>query len=110
MRAAWARSRDGTRPRAEPPTTHCRPTLGVPTYFIHMKAIQISFDEELLKRLDKDEEVKKDGRSAVFRRAVALYLRQKRRKRIAEAYGQAYAKGTPAELVGWADEGTWPEP
>jgi metal-responsive CopG/Arc/MetJ family transcriptional regulator len=75
-----------------------------------MKAIQISFDEELLKRLDKDEEVKKDGRSAVFRRAVLMYLRQKRRKRITEAYGRAYRAGTPPELVGWGDAGTWPEP
>ena len=52
-----------------------------------MKAIQISIDEELLKRLDQDEEVKKE----------------KRRKGFAEAYSRAYAKGTPADLLGWAD-------
>ena len=43
-----------------------------------MKAIQISMDESLLAQLDADEEVKRDGRSAVFRRAVSSYLRNRR--------------------------------
>jgi metal-responsive CopG/Arc/MetJ family transcriptional regulator len=75
-----------------------------------MKAIQVSFDEKLLRQLDDDEEVKKDGRSAVFRRAVLLYLRQKRRKHITEAYRRAYGRGAPPDLAGWEHEGTWPEP
>ena len=40
-----------------------------------MKAIQVMFDETLLKRLDADAEVRKVGRSAVLRRAAA-YLSQ----------------------------------
>jgi metal-responsive CopG/Arc/MetJ family transcriptional regulator len=75
-----------------------------------MKAIQITFDERLLKRLDNDEEVKKEGRSAVIRRAVADYLRKKRRETIAETYHRAYSRlPTEADLSGWADEGVWPE-
>ena len=75
-----------------------------------MKAIQITFDERLLEKLDNDEEVKQEGRSAVIRRAVADYLRKKRRATIAEAYQRAYGK-QPAELdlSGWADEGMWPD-
>ena len=70
-----------------------------------MKAIQITFDERLLAKLDSDEEVKREGRSAVIRRAVADYLRKKRRATIADAYRRAYGK-QPAELdlAGWAKE------
>ena len=75
-----------------------------------MKAIQITLDERLLAKLDADEEVKRDGRSAVMRRAVFSYLRRKRRAVIAEAYRRAYAKSSrDSELEGWADEGAWPD-
>ena len=75
-----------------------------------MKAIQITFDERLLEKLDNDEEVKQEGRSAVIRRAVADYLRKKRRATIATAYRRAYGK-QPAEsdLSGWVEEGVWPD-
>jgi len=74
-----------------------------------VKAIQITLDERLLARLDADEEVKRDGRSAVMRRAVFDYLRKKRRSAVAEAYRRAYGGRKEAELEGWADEGVWPE-
>ena len=75
-----------------------------------MKAIQITFDETLLEKLDADEEVKLHGRSAVMRRAVADYLRRRRSTRIREAYRRAYGgKGATANLTGWVGEGTWPE-
>jgi metal-responsive CopG/Arc/MetJ family transcriptional regulator len=77
-----------------------------------MKAIQITVDDDLLGRLDADPEVKAEGRSAVFRRAVEAYLQQRRRREIGEAYRRAYggAVGTTKELQGWADEGVWPAP
>jgi metal-responsive CopG/Arc/MetJ family transcriptional regulator len=74
-----------------------------------MKAVQITLDERLLLRLDGDEEVKRDGRSAVIRRAVDEYLRRKRRARIADAYRRGYRGGGAPEFEGWADEGAWPE-
>ena len=69
------------------------------------------FDEDLLRRLDSDEEVKERGRSAVLRRAAALYLRRSRERRIAEAYKRAYRPpdGLGDEFRGWEDEGSWPE-
>lgn len=76
-----------------------------------MKPIQIMMDEELLRRLDADEEVRRKGRSAVLRRAAAEHLRRSRRKRIAEAYRSAYSggKGLGEEFAGWENESSWPE-
>ena len=78
---------------------------------MYMKAIQITFDEALLRELDATEEVRRDGRSAVLRRAAAEYLRSKRRYVIAERYRQAYGdgKGLGEEFKGWEDEGRWPD-
>jgi metal-responsive CopG/Arc/MetJ family transcriptional regulator len=73
-----------------------------------MKAIQITLDERLLARLDADAEVKRDGRSAVIRRALAAHLQRKRRAAIAEAYRRAYGAQPSREFEGWADEGAWP--
>jgi hypothetical protein len=77
---------------------------------INMKAIQITFDEKLLRELDATEEVRRDGRSAVFRRAVAEYLQRKRRYSIAERYERAYGDGGGLgdEFGGWEDQGQWP--
>ena len=50
-----------------------------------MKAIQITFDEDLLEELDRDPEVRREGRSVVLRRAAFDYLRRKRRSAIAAA-------------------------
>jgi len=74
-----------------------------------MKPLQITMDEALLKRLDADEEVKRDGRSAVVRRAVAEYLRRRRRLQVAESYRRGYASGVSEELADWVGEGTWPD-
>jgi predicted transcriptional regulator len=72
------------------------------------------FDERLLKRLDATPEVQRDGRSAVLRRAVVQYLRQRRRYAIAEGYRAAYGDdqaptdGLGDDFAGWEDEGAWP--
>jgi metal-responsive CopG/Arc/MetJ family transcriptional regulator len=75
-----------------------------------MKSIQVTLDEALLERLDRDEEVKRDGRSAVLRRAADLYLRQRRDRAIAEGYRRAYGAGAGlgAEFDGWTNESVCP--
>jgi metal-responsive CopG/Arc/MetJ family transcriptional regulator len=76
-----------------------------------MKAIQITMDEALLARLDADDEVRRDGRSAVIRRAADEYLRRRRRRAIANQYTRAYGAGASLgeEFSGWENEGSWPE-
>ena len=75
-----------------------------------MKTIQITVDEKLLAMLDANEETKRDGRSAVFRRAVAEYLKHRRRESIAQRYREGYSKkaGLGPEFKGWENEGVWP--
>jgi metal-responsive CopG/Arc/MetJ family transcriptional regulator len=77
-----------------------------------MKSVQVLFDESLLEQLDADDEVKRDGRSAVLRRAAAAYLKTRRARATADAYRRAYANGDGLgkEFSGWTDEGAWPEP
>jgi metal-responsive CopG/Arc/MetJ family transcriptional regulator len=76
-----------------------------------MKAIQITMDDELLAKLDADEEVRRDGRSAVLRRAADEYLRKRRKRAIANQYAKAYGSdaGLGAEFEGWEEQGVWPE-
>ena len=69
-----------------------------------MSAIQVMLDEVLLDRLDQDEEVKRDGRSAVLRRADDWYLRHRRQEAIAAQYRKAYGSAPPdTDLTGWSD-------
>ena len=67
-------------------------------------------DENLLARLDADKETRRDGRSAVLRRAVAEYLKRRRRDEIAQAYERAYGNrpGLGKEFENWEHEGRWP--
>lgn len=52
------------------------------------------FDEELLRQLDATEEVRRDGRSAVLRRAASEYLEKPRDAELSEAeIAAAYARG-----------------
>jgi metal-responsive CopG/Arc/MetJ family transcriptional regulator len=76
-----------------------------------MKSIQVLFDESLLERLDADDEVKSDGRSAVLRRAAEAYLKARRARATKEAYQRAYGNGDGlgSGFSGWAAEGAWPE-
>lgn len=75
-----------------------------------MKAIQITVDALLLARLDADAEARRDGRSAVIRRALEEYLRRRRKRAIADQYAGAYgAGGGLPGFEGWEDEGQWPE-
>ena len=73
-----------------------------------MKPIQVTFDERLLKQLDADPEVKRDGRSLVLRRAAFEHLRRKRRTAIAEACRRASANKGGSDFEHWAGEGSWP--
>jgi metal-responsive CopG/Arc/MetJ family transcriptional regulator len=76
-----------------------------------MKAIQVMIDPKLLSDLDATDEVRREGRSAVFRRAVSEYLERRRRLQIREEYRRAYgtAAGLGDEFEGWEEQGSWPD-
>ena len=77
-----------------------------------MKAIQITFDEQLLAMLDSTPEVKKEGRSAVLRRAATEYLERYRRRSITAQYEKGYSGseeiGLGEEFSNWESQGQWP--
>jgi metal-responsive CopG/Arc/MetJ family transcriptional regulator len=76
-----------------------------------MKPVQILIDEELLERLDADDEVRLSGRSKVLRGLVSAYLESRRDARLDAQYKQGYGDGlrVSEELDGWGEEGSWPE-
>jgi hypothetical protein len=55
--------------------------------------------------------VRREGRSAVLRRAADEYLRRRRKRAIASQYARAYGARPDLgeEFSGWEDEGAWPE-
>ena len=75
-----------------------------------MKAIQITFEEDLLNDLDADDKVKTIGRSALLRQLAREYLRRERERRIDEQYARAYGGngGEDPEWTAWEEEGDWP--
>lgn len=76
------------------------------------KPVQISLDRELLARIDRDPQTKKQGRSAFIRDAVELYLATKRRREVDRAIAAAFG-GKSRELLDdvgpWIGEQVWPE-
>jgi len=76
-----------------------------------MKAIQVTFDEALLARLDRHPMVRERGRSAVLREAAAGFLRRAETQEIDRKYREGYADAAELEdaLVEWADQGVWRE-
>ena len=77
-----------------------------------MRAIQVTLDEDLLKRIDKEPEVEERGRSAFIRSAIQVYLKAKRRHAIDDEIRRAYEGRADemldevADLVGGQ---AWPE-
>jgi predicted RNA-binding protein YlxR (DUF448 family) len=77
------------------------------------KAVQISFDEEQLHKIDRDPETKKRGRSAFVRAAIDFFLKEKERRAIDEAIRRAYtpkvADEVEAEFAPFRKVQAWPE-
>ncbi len=75
-----------------------------------MKAIQVTFDEDLLERLDSLAEVRERGRSAVLREATANYLAQKAAEEIDRQYAEGYGRFQQTdEELDWGESRVWPE-
>ena len=76
-----------------------------------MKAIQVTFDEALLARLDRHALVRERSRSAVLREAASAFLKRKEAEEIDRKYREGYADacGLHRELGEWAAQAVWPE-
>ena len=80
--------------------------------FAHMKAVQISIDEDLLRRLDALPEVKRHGRSAFIRDMAEAYLAHRRKVEIRDAYRRGYGAepvregefDVEPEALAWPDD------
>jgi hypothetical protein len=53
------------------------------------KAVQVSIDLDLLRRIDADPETREKGRSAFIRSAVSSYLRARKRREVDTAIARA---------------------
>jgi metal-responsive CopG/Arc/MetJ family transcriptional regulator len=76
------------------------------------KAVQVSIDEDLLRRVDADPEARERGRSAFVRSAIECYLRARRRRDVDEAISTAYGGHADAmldEVKGLLDSQAWPD-
>lgn len=76
------------------------------------KAVQVSIDEELLRRVDADPEARARGRSAFVRSAIESYLRARQRRDVDEAISTAYGRQADAmldEVKGLLDSQAWPD-
>jgi len=82
------------------------------TLYMAAKPVQVSLDGDLLRRIDRDPEAKKLGRSAFIRNAVSTYLQAKERRDIDAAIRKAYAAKAD-DLVAEVEElmgvQAWPE-
>lgn len=76
-----------------------------------MKAIQVTFDEALLARLDRHALARERSRSAVLREAAAAFLKRAEADEIDRKYREGYADaaGLDCELKEWAAQGVWSE-
>jgi metal-responsive CopG/Arc/MetJ family transcriptional regulator len=82
------------------------------TFYMAARAVQVSIDEELLGRIDKDPEAKRKGRSFFLRSAVLAYLELKRRRNVDDAFREAYAgksRELALEIDDLIDAQAWPK-
>jgi metal-responsive CopG/Arc/MetJ family transcriptional regulator len=76
------------------------------------KPVQVSIDGELLRRIDRDPEAKKLGRSAFIRNAVSTYLQAKERRDVDAAIRKAYEANADElldEVESLVGAQAWPE-
>ena len=75
------------------------------------RPVRISMNEELLRRIDADPEVRQRGRSFFIRSAIEMYLRARQRREIDERIRNAYAGQADellAEISDLMDAQEWP--
>jgi predicted transcriptional regulator len=76
---------------------------------IHMKTIQMTIDDRLLKLVDKLSRARKTTRSAFIRDALEAEIRRQKIREEEDRHSQGYAQKpvTPGEFDVWLDEQDW---
>ena len=77
-----------------------------------VKAVQISMDTDLLRRVDALPETRRHGRSAFVRTAIESYLRRRKRREIDRAITSAFAEDAEVmlgEVDTLMDAQAWPD-
>jgi len=76
-----------------------------------MKTIQIVLDESALRAADREARRAKLNRSALFRKALAYYLRRRRIIELEERQRRGYERAPvkPGEFDAWDKVLAWPE-
>jgi metal-responsive CopG/Arc/MetJ family transcriptional regulator len=76
-----------------------------------MKTIQIVLDERALRAADREARRSRINRSALFRQALAYYLRRRKLVELEERHRQGYEKHPirPGEFDAWDRALAWPE-
>jgi predicted transcriptional regulator len=80
-----------------------------PHIVIHMKTIQMTIDERLLKLVDKLSRARKTTRSAFIRQALEGEIRRQRVREEEARHIEGYARKPvePGEFDVWVDEQDW---
>jgi metal-responsive CopG/Arc/MetJ family transcriptional regulator len=75
------------------------------------RSVQISVDDDLLRAIDRRPETKREGRSAVIRAALRMYLERKQRESTDEQYVRAYGRRARGkdEFDDLLDGQAWPD-
>lgn len=76
-----------------------------------MKTIQVVLDERTLRAADREAKRARINRSALVRRAIALYVARERERALEERHRRGYQKHpvTPGEFDAWDRVQAWPE-
>jgi metal-responsive CopG/Arc/MetJ family transcriptional regulator len=76
-----------------------------------MKTVQVVLDERTLKAADREAKRENINRSALVRRAIALYVERAKEREQEERHRRGYAKQPilPGEFDAWDKVQTWPE-
>ena len=76
---------------------------------IHMKTIQLTIDDRLLKLVDKLSRARKTTRSAFIRDALEAEIRRQKIREGEDRHAQGYAQKpvTPGEFDVWLEEQDW---
>jgi metal-responsive CopG/Arc/MetJ family transcriptional regulator len=74
-----------------------------------MKTIQIVLDEATLRVADRAAHRAKVNRSALFRRALAYYVRRQRIIELEEKQRRGYEENPSHEFDAWERVASWPE-